>query len=207
MRFWGEWVCPRLLNAMMGDDEEVKALRTRALADTTGRVLELGFGTGLNLGHYPSDVKRIVAVDPNPGMAELARKRMASAGIEVEHHQITAERLPFDSASFDSVVCTLTLCSIPDVAASLVEVRRVLKPGGQFLFCEHGLHPEPGISKWQNRLNPVWKKVFDGCHINRDISRLVQDSGLVLGPVDHPVLKAMPKFAGYFYLGRAVRAV
>jgi len=206
MRLWGEWVCPRLLNLMIGNDEEVKALRTRALADTNGRVLELGFGTGLNLGHYPPDVKRIIAVDPNPGMAELARERMASAGIEVEHHQITAEKLPFDTASFDSVVCTLTLCSIPDVAASLAEVHRVLKPGGQFLFCEHGLHPEPRISKWQNRLNPVWKKVFDGCHINRDIARLVQNAGLALGPVEHPVLKSMPKFAGYFYLGRAVRA-
>ncbi len=206
MRLWGEWVCPRLLNLMIGNDEDVKALRTRALADTNGRVLELGFGTGLNLGHYPPDVKRIIAVDPNPGMAELARERMASAGIEVEHHQITAEKLPFDTASFDSVVCTLTLCSIPDVAASLAEVHRVLKPGGQFLFCEHGLHPEPRISKWQNRLNPVWKKVFDGCHINRDIARLVQSAGLALGPVEHPVLKSMPKFAGYFYLGRAVRA-
>jgi ubiquinone/menaquinone biosynthesis C-methylase UbiE len=151
-------------------------------------------------------VKHIVAVDPNPGMAELARERMASAGLEVEHHQTTAEKLPFDSASFDSVVCTLTLCSIPDVAASLAEVRRVLKPGGQFLFCEHGLHSEPSIRKWQGRLNPLWKKVFDGCHINRDIGRLVQNSGLVLGPVEHPVLKSMPKFAGYFYLGRAERA-
>jgi ubiquinone/menaquinone biosynthesis C-methylase UbiE len=206
MRFWGEWVCPRLLNLMIGDDEEVKALRTRALSGTTGRALELGFGTGLNLGHYPPEVKRLIAVDPNPGMAELARERMATAGMEVEHHQTTAEKLPFDSESFDSVVCTLTLCSIPDVAASLAEVRRVLKPGGQFLFCEHGLHPDPGISKWQNRLNPVWKKVFDGCHINRDITRLVQNAGLSLGPVDHPVLKSMPKFAGYFYLGRAVRA-
>ena len=82
----------------------------------------------------------------------------------------------------------------------------MLKPGGQFLFCEHGLHSEPGVRKWQNRLDPLWKKVFDGCHINRDISRLVQDAGLRLGPVEHPVLKSMPKFAAYFYLGRAERA-
>jgi len=205
MRFWGEWVCPRLLNAMIADNEEVKTLRSRALAGTKGRVLELGFGTGLNLHHYPPDVKRIVAVDPNPGMAALARERMASAGIEVEHHQTTAEKLPFDSDSFDSVVCTLTLCSIPDVAASLAEVRRVLKPGGQFLFCEHGLHPEPAIGRWQNRLNPLWKKVFDGCNINRDMTRLVGDARLQLDPVEHPQMKSMPKFAGYMYLGRAVR--
>lgn len=205
MRFWGEWVCPRLLNAMIADNEEVKTLRSRALAGTKGRVLELGFGTGLNLHHYPPDVKRIVAVDPNPGMAALARERMASVGIEVEHHQTTAEKLPFDSDSFDSVVCTLTLCSIPDVAASLAEVRRVLKPGGQFLFCEHGLHPDPSIGRWQNRLNPLWKKVFDGCNINRDMTRLVGDARLRLDPVEHPQLESMPKFAGYMYLGRAVR--
>lgn len=206
MRFWGEWVCPRLLNAMIADNEEVKSLRSRALAGAKGRVLELGFGTGLNLHHYPPDVKRIVAVDPNPGMAALARERMASVGIEVEHHQTTAEKLPFDADSFDSVVCTLTLCSIPDVAASLAEVRRVLKPGGQFLFCEHGLHPDPSIGRWQNRLNPLWKKVFDGCNINRDMTRLVGDASLRLDPVEHPQMKSMPKFAGYMYLGRAVRA-
>ena len=196
MRFWGEWVCPRLLNVMIADNEEVKALRSRALAATSGRVLELGFGTGLNLHHYPTGVKSIVAVDPNPGMAALARERMASVGIEVEHHQITAEKLPFDAASFDSVVCTLTLCSIPDVVASLAEVRRVLRPGGQFLFCEHGLHPEPAISRWQNRLNPLWKGIFDGCNINRDMTRLIGATGLRLDPVEHPVVSTMPKFAG-----------
>lgn len=206
MRFWGEWVCPRLLDLMMGDDEEIKALRTRALAAAAGRVLELGFGTGLNLHHYPPGVKRLVAVDPNPGMAALARERMAGIDIEVEHHQTTAEQLPFDSASFDSVVCTLTLCSIPDVAASLAEVRRVLRPGGQFLFCEHGLHADPGMRKWQNRLDPLWTRVFDGCHINRDIARLVGDAGLVLDPIEHPVLPSMPAIAAYFYLGRAGRA-
>lgn len=206
MRFWGEWVCPRLLDLMMGDDEQVKVLRTRTLAGATGRVLELGFGTGLNLPHYPPGVKRLVAVDPNPGMAALARERMASAGIEVEHHQTTAEQLPFDAASFDSVVCTLTLCSIPDVAASLAEVYRVLRPGGQFLFCEHGLHADPGMRKWQNRLDPLWKVVFDGCHINRDIARLIEDAGLVLDPLEHPEMKAMPKVAAWFYLGRAERA-
>ncbi|MCC7257725.1 MAG: methyltransferase domain-containing protein [Gammaproteobacteria bacterium] len=206
MRIWGEWVCPRLLNLMMEDDEDLKALRTRTLAPTTGRVLELGFGTGLNLHHYPPGVKRLVAVDPNPGMAALAHERMAGAGLEVEHYQTTAEQLPFDSASFDSVVCTLTLCSIPDVAASLAEVGRVLKPGGQFLFCEHGLHADAGMRRWQHRLNPLWKRVFDGCHINRDIARLVEDAGLVLDPLEHPVLKSLPKVAAYFYLGRARRA-
>ncbi len=206
MRFWGEWVCPRLLDLMMGNDGEIRALRTRALAGAAGRVLELGFGTGLNLHHYPPGVKRLVAVDPNPGMAALARERMAGIDIEVEHHQTTAEQLPFDAASFDSVVCTLTLCSIPDVAASLAEVRRVLRPGGQFLFCEHGLHADPGVRRWQNRLDPLWTRVFDGCHINRDIARLVGDAGLVLDPIEHPVLGSMPGFAAYFYLGRAERA-
>jgi ubiquinone/menaquinone biosynthesis C-methylase UbiE len=131
---------------------------------------------------------------------------MATLGIEVEHHRITAETLPFDAASFDSVVCTLTLCSIPRVDSALAEVRRVLKPQGQFLFLEHGRHPEPRVNRWQDRLNGIWGKVFDGCNINRDMARLVADSGLVTTALDNPVLTTMPKPVGYFYLGRAEKA-
>jgi ubiquinone/menaquinone biosynthesis C-methylase UbiE len=207
MRFWGERVFPWLMDKMAADDEELKALRTRALAPTGGRVLELGFGTGLNLYHYPSGIRRIVAVDPNPGMKERARERMASLGIDVEHHRITAETLPFDASSFDSVVCTLTLCSIPRVDQALGEVRRVLKPGGQFLFLEHGRHPDPGVSRWQDRLNGVWGKLFDGCNINRDMPRLIADSGLVTTALDNQALTKMPRPVGYFFLGRAEKTV
>jgi ubiquinone/menaquinone biosynthesis C-methylase UbiE len=184
---------------------DLQNLRARTLDQSRGRILELGFGTGLNLSHYPAAVKRIVAVDPNPGMAALARKRIAEAGIEVEHHQITAEELPFDASSFDSVVCTLTLCSIPRVEDSLAEVRRVLKPGGQFLFFEHGRHPDARVSRWQDRLNPCWGWIFGGCNINRDMRALVQGSGLALTDLENPILPSTPRSVGYCYLGRAVR--
>lgn len=204
MSFWSNVVFPRVLDWSMRNNDELKELRTRALAPTRGRVLELGFGTGLNLPHYPADVTDIVAVDPNPGMATLARKRMRTRGISVQHRQISAESLPFEAASFDSVVCTLTLCSIPNVHAALQEVARVLKRGGQFLFFEHGRHAEAAVAKWQDRLNPMWKVVFDGCHINRDISRLIVDAGLTLTQMEHPPIQ-MPRVAGYLYLGSAQR--
>ncbi len=206
MRIWGESIFPRFLDWAARDNEELKALRARALAPTQGRVLELGFGTGLNLPHYPTCVAEIVAVDPNPGMAAIAQRRIEQLGIVVEHHQISAETLSFDAGSFDSVVCTLTLCSIPNVRAALAEVWRVLKPGGQFLFLEHGRHADPAVAKWQDRLNPMWKAVFDGCHINRDIGQLIEAAGLKVHNLEHPHLRA-PRIAGYVYLGKAQRPV
>ena len=204
MRVWSESIFPRFLDWIARDNDELKELRTRALAPAQGRVLELGFGTGLNLPHYPPSVTQIVAVDPNPGMARIALRRMHDLDMTVEHHQISAESLSFDTGSFDSVVCTLTLCSIPNVRAALAEVTRVLKPGGQFLFFEHGRHTEWSVAKWQDRLNPLWKAIFDGCHINRDIPQLVSGAGLALRGIEHPRMHA-PRVAGFGYLGRAVR--
>lgn len=204
MKVWSDSIFPRFLDWVARDNEELKELRSRALAPTQGRVLELGFGTGLNLAHYPPSVTKIVAVDPNPGMAAIAHRRMQTLGMTVEHHQISAESLFFETGSFDSVVCTLTLCSIPDVRAALSEVTRVLKPGGQFLFFEHGRHSDTAVAKWQDRLNPLWKAVFDGCHINRDIAQLVSGAGLTLHGMEHPPMRA-PRIAGYVYLGRAQR--
>jgi ubiquinone/menaquinone biosynthesis C-methylase UbiE len=205
MRIWADSIFPRLLELMMRDNDELKELRTRALAPAQGRILELGIGTGLNLAHYPPSVREIAAVDPSPGMAALAQRRMRESGVKVEHHQIGAESLCFDTGSFDSVVCTLTLCSIPNVPAALAEVWRVLKPGGQFLFLEHGRHADAAVAKWQGRLNPLWGAVFDGCHLNRDIEQLVSAAGLQLDSIDHPHMKSVPRIAGYMYLGRAQR--
>ena len=206
MSVWSDSIFPRFLDWTARDNDELKELRTRALAPAQGRVLELGFGTGLNLPHYPPAVTQIVAVDPNPGMATLAHRRMQELGRAVEHHQISAESLPFDTGSFDSVVCTLTLCSIPNVRAALAEVTRVLRPGGEFLFFEHGRHAEPSVAKWQDRLDPLWKLVFDGCHINRDIGQLVSGAGLALRGIEHPRMRA-PRIVGFVYLGRAMRPV
>jgi ubiquinone/menaquinone biosynthesis C-methylase UbiE len=204
MSLWSNSIFPRFLDWSARDNKELRDLRTRALAPARGRVLELGFGTGLNLPHYPPLVTEIVAVDPNPGMSRIAHRRMQELGKVVEHHQISAESLPFDRGSFDSVVCTLTLCSIPNVSSALAEVTRVLKPGGQFLFFEHGRHSELSVAKWQDRLNPLWKTIFDGCHINRDIAQLVDRAGLTLCGMEHPRMRA-PRIVGYVYLGRAQR--
>ncbi len=204
MGIWSESVFPRILEWSARNNAELNDLRARAIAPAQGRVLELGFGTGLNLPFYPASVTQIVAVDPNPGMSRIARQRMQALGRTVEHHQISAESLPFDRGSFDNVVCTLTLCSIPNVRAALEEVHRVLKPGGQLLFLEHGRHASGPVARWQDRLDPLWGKVFDGCHINRDIARLVDGAGLRLSPVEHPPFRG-PKLVSYVYLGRATR--
>jgi ubiquinone/menaquinone biosynthesis C-methylase UbiE len=123
-------------------------LRSEALADVGGEVLEIGFGTGLNLGHYPEHVRRITTVDPNPGMGTLARRRVAESGIEVDRRVLSGEELPFEHESFDCVVSTWTLCSIPEVGRALAEVHRVLRPGGRFIFLEHGLSQAPRVQKW-----------------------------------------------------------
>lgn len=204
MGFYSERIFPRLMD-WSASDARLNTLRTRALAPARGRVLEIGFGTGINLEHYPAAVVSIAAIDPNPGMTRLARERAVRLAREVEHHRGSAEKLPFDAASFDCVLRTLTLCSIPDVRAALSEVHRVLKPGGEFLFLEHGRHASPNIRRWQDRIDPWWGKLLDGCHINRDISQLVSDAGLHTTAIAHPQLPKAPSFAGYCYLGRAQR--
>lgn len=204
MSFWSESVFPRFLEWSARDNAELKELRARTLAPAQGRVLELGFGTGLNLPFYPPAVTEIVAIDPNPGMSRIAHERMQALGRTVEHHQISAESLPFDRSSFDSVVCTLTLCSIPNVTAALDEVSRVLKPGGQLLFFEHGRHADASVARWQDRFDPLWGRIFDGCHINRDIAKLVGAAGLQMSGVEHPLIRG-PRMVSYLYLGRAMR--
>lgn len=204
MGFYREQIFPRILEWSMGHPA-LDRLRERAVSGAKGCVLEIGFGTGRNLEHYPKAVKSIVAVDPNPGMTALARARVSASSIEVQHHQITAERLPFESQSFDCVVSTLTLCSIPDVHNVLTEVRRVLRRGGDFLFLEHGRHPSSRMKRWHNRLNPLWGLMFDGCNLNRDIGELVTQANFQLRTVDHPALPKAPKWLGYGYLGSAQR--
>lgn len=144
----------------------------------TGRVLEIGIGTGLNLEHYDAaNVKAVVGIDPGVEMHRLARKRAQSAGIAVELVGLSAERIPFDDGSFDTVLVTYSLCTIPDPVAALKEMHRVLKPGGKLIFCEHGLAPDPSVQSWQHRLTPLWSKIAGGCHLDRDIPGLLREAG------------------------------
>lgn len=159
-------------------DRRISRYRRPVLAPAEGRVLEIGFGTGANLSHYPNSVRRLEIVEPDAALNVRARRRLDKTSREVVVHAQSAEQLPFDAESFNTVVSTFTLCSIPDVDSALREVHRVLKPGGQFLFLEHGLSPEEGIARWQRRLTPLQKVIGGGCHLDRPMRALIERAGL-----------------------------
>ena len=178
--------------------------RRHVIGQARGRVLEIGFGTGLNLPFYTSDVERLVAIEPNAGMGRWTRERVGAAKIPVEQHRLAAGgRLPFEDGSFDTVVSTWTMCSIRDVAGALAEAHRVLRGHGRLLFVEHGLSPERGVAKWQRRLTPVFKLFGDGCHLDRDIEAIVRESPFQVEVMDRFQLPDTPKVGGYTYRGVA----
>lgn len=173
MGFYSQVILPRLLDWSLSDPNLAK-YRQELLADVTGEVLEIGFGTGLNLAYYPEHIHKITTIDVNIGMNTLAKKRIDDSGIQVEQLLLSSENLLMADNTFDSVVSTWTLCSIANVEQALKEVYRVLKPGGKFFFVEHGLSDKPNVQIWQNRLTPIQKVIADGCHLNRNIQQLVE---------------------------------
>jgi ubiquinone/menaquinone biosynthesis C-methylase UbiE len=203
--FYHRCVFPCLLDTAMGSRVFVQP-RRRTLARATGRILEIGFGTGRNLAHYPPGVTRIEAIDPDADLDRYSRPRIEASRIAVDFHHLDAEHLPFAGDQFDTIICTLTLCSIPDVALAMREVRRVLKPGGQFLFLEHGLAPDPAVARWQRRLDPLQQRLGGGCHLTRDAVQLVQQAGLQVRDAQHYYLRRVPRFAGYVTEGSACKA-
>ncbi|MBM4073324.1 MAG: class I SAM-dependent methyltransferase, partial [Planctomycetes bacterium] len=202
--FYSQLVFPCLCDLLLNKPFVAKH-RRELLAHACGEILEIGFGTGLNLPHYPSQVRKITTVDPNTGMHRLAQKRVKNSGIEVDQRILSSEKLPFSDDAFDSVVSTFTLCSIENVQQSLAEIHRVLKPGGNFLFLEHGLSPVPGVQKWQRRLNWLEIALADGCHLDRDIERLVTAQPFSSVEVTTFYLEGMPKTHGYTYRGLATK--
>lgn len=179
----GDWIRPRLLDLAMRQLDE---LRGPTVGLAQGDVLEIGFGTGLNLAHYGPAVKSLVALEPKVG-AEYGptRARIAAAPFPVERAQLRADAsLPFDAGRFDTVVSTWTLCSIPNLAIALAELRRVLRPGGRFVFLEHGRAESPRTARWQDRLNPLWVRIADGCNMNRPVDRIVLAAGFRLAELD-----------------------
>ena len=204
MGWYSQFVLPRLLDRVMSGPA-LSRYRQALLAGVEGEILEIGFGTGLNLPYYPPQVRKITTIDVNEGMNAIAQRRIDAAAIAVDNRILSGENLPMADNTFDSVVSTWTLCSIAKVEQALAEIHRVLKPGGKFIFIEHGLSDDPKIQVWQNRLTPLQKVIGDGCHLNRNIQALVE------GQFEHVSLetfygKDLPKIGGYLYKGVATKA-
>jgi ubiquinone/menaquinone biosynthesis C-methylase UbiE len=202
--FYSQVIFPRLCDFLL-NTPLISQHRRELLDHATGNILEIGFGTGLNLAHYPAHVRKLTTVDPNVGMHRLAQKRMKKTDIEVDQRVVSSERLPFEDASFDSVISTFTLCSIEDVVGALAEIYRVLRPGGRFLFLEHGLCPEPNIQKWQRRLNWLEMRLGDGCRLDRNIEQLVNRQAFSSVEIEKFYMEKSPKTHGYMFRGIAMR--
>ena len=201
MSFYSRYVLPRLIDLAM-KQKRMRKRRAALVPNAHGRVLEIGIGSGLNLPYYDtSRLRRLCAVDPSAELLAMARKKARRLKMEVELVQQSAERLPFGDASFDSALITWTLCSIPDPAAALREIRRVLKAGGELFFIEHGLSRDPGVASWQRRLTPLWRPIAGGCHLDRRMDELI---GAAFGRVNMETFYLEgPRILTYIYEGCA----
>jgi ubiquinone/menaquinone biosynthesis C-methylase UbiE len=200
MSWYSRVIFPRICDLALRNPE-VTPLRRELLAHSTGEILEIGFGTGLNLPNYPPQIRKLTVVDPNSGMHRLAKKRIEQTGFQVDQRVLRSEQVPFQDNAFDCVVSTFTLCSVADVAQTLQEVFRVLKPGGTFLFLEHGLSPDANVQKWQRRLNSLQMRIADGCRLDRNIREIVRAQPFASVESDEFYLQKGPKALGYLYRG------
>lgn len=207
MSVYEDRVLPRVVDKLL-DNDDVAAYRQEACAGLSGVVVEIGFGSGLNVPHYPSAVERVLAVDPAELGRELAADRLQHSRVDVEFVGLDGENLPIDDASVDGALSTFTLCTIPDVDRAVRELYRVLKPGAEFHFVEHGRAEAPRPQRWQDRINPLWKRVAGGCHLNRPIDALVRGAGFTDVTIDRSVMGSAMiggAITGSIYSGRAVR--
>lgn len=201
---YDRFVLPRFLKCACASPPVMKQ-RAKVVPKAEGRVLELGIGMGLNLALYDADrVESVTGVDPAAELRAIAEAAPRDPRLSVRVENGTAESLPFEPGDFDCVVCTFTLCSVHTPNAALAEARRVLKPGGRFLYCEHGLAPDPGVAKWQRRIEPVWKALAGGCHLTRPVTAAVAAAGFRLDRHDSMYLPGAPRFAGWSEWGEAV---
>ena len=199
MNLYDRYILPPLLHWTMRQ-APLRAMRTRVLAGAEGRVLEYGVGSGLNLPLYGPGVTEVIGIDPSAPLLDRARR--AQASVPVTLLEGSAEAVPLDAHSVDTVVTTWSLCTIPDAARALSEARRVLRPGGALLFVEHGRAPEPAVARWQDRLDPWWGPIAGGCHLNRPIDALIEGAGFRIDAMVNARLPG-PRTHTYMYEGRA----
>lgn len=204
---WGRAFSAFYDSLLKGTEEAgLREMRRETLAAASGRTIDVGAGTGANLGLYPSTVTDLVLAEPDPHMTKRLRRRLAEAGSSAELVEAPAERLPLEDDSFDTAVFTLVLCTVPDPRAALAEAARVLKPGGKLLFVEHVRAAEPGLARWQDRFETPWRFFADGCHCNRDTVAAIEASPLNVESVEHDELPKSPPLTRPLARGRAVLA-
>jgi ubiquinone/menaquinone biosynthesis C-methylase UbiE len=205
MNFYDRYLLPYLIDLACGI-KPVQRQRAKLVPRAVGRVLEIGIGTGRNLPFYDrSKLDVLYGLDPAQQMHRLARRRMQESGVDVHLLALSAEEIPEPEASFDTLVITYTLCSIPQPVTALREMRRVLTPEGRLLFCEHGLAPDAAVRAWQRRLTPVWKPLAGGCHLDRDIPALLREGGFRIAQIETMYLPG-PRPLTFNYLGTALAA-
>jgi len=200
MTFYSDIILPRLCDLAMRNKHLVP-YRERVIGAAEGRVLEIGAGSGRNLPFYGPSTKQILALEPSPQLVAMARN-VPHQAIPVTFLEASAEGIPLDDGTVDTVVTTWTLCSIPDAAMALTEMRRVLRPSGKLLFVEHGMAPDKNVRRWQDWLTPTWKRISGGCHLNRPISSMIESAGLRIDRVETGYMPG-PKAMTFMYEGSA----
>jgi ubiquinone/menaquinone biosynthesis C-methylase UbiE len=204
MPFYKNRVYPHLVT-MLGNPKPIREVRQRIVPLAEGRILEIGVGPGVNFVHYdPAKVSKVYALEPNPGMIRMAEQQRRRTELDVEFLDVPGERIPLGDESVDSVVSTFTLCTIPGVVEAIRGIRRVLRPGGKFIFFEHGLSPDPRVQRWQEWSEPLFHLAFEGCHVMRDSPSLIRKGGFKIEQMDTAYLAPFPKSGSYCWWGTAI---
>jgi ubiquinone/menaquinone biosynthesis C-methylase UbiE len=201
MGFYSDIILPKLCDLAMRN-KELRPFRERVVGAAEGRVLEIGVGSGMNLPFYRPPVREVLALEPAPRLMTMAKSASRATSIPVKFLEASAEAIPLDEHSVDTIITTWTLCSIPQATAALADMRRVLRPGGKLLFAEHGLAPDESVRRWQDRLTPVWRRIGGGCHLNRPIRSMIEGAGFRIDRIETGYIPG-PKPMTFMYEGSA----